>query len=76
MNTFKMYAVSNLQIYNTALLAIVAILYITSPGPIYLITGYLHIDELITDQLVNQFTNEIIPQTETSSVFFAVVITL
>lgn len=30
----------------------------------------MHIDELITDQLVNQFTNEIIPRTETSSCAF------
>lgn len=30
----------------------------------------MHIDELITDQLVKQFTNEIIPWTETSSCAF------
>ena len=42
MRTFKIYSRSNFQIYNTVLIIIVTMLYITSPGPIYFITGSLY----------------------------------
>ena len=41
MRTFKIYALSNFQMYNTALLIIITMLDITSPGLIYFITGSL-----------------------------------
>ena len=42
METFKIYFVSNFQIYNTVLLTIVTVLYITFPGLIYFIAGSLY----------------------------------
>ena len=39
--TFKIYSLSSCQIYTTELLTVVAVLYITSPGLIHLITGSL-----------------------------------
>ena len=48
MRAFKTYSVNNFQIYNTVLLAIVTMLYITSPGLIYLITGSLYILTTLT----------------------------
>ena len=38
--TFAIYSLSNFQMYNTVLLAIISVLYITSPGPV--ITGSLY----------------------------------
>ena len=43
MKTFKMYSLSNFQIYNTVLLTIVAMLYVISPWLIYFITESLYI---------------------------------
>ena len=43
MRTFKIYSFSNFQIYNTVLLAIVTMPYITSPGLTYFITGSLYL---------------------------------
>ena len=40
--TFKIHSLSNFQIYNTVLLTVVTMLYITSPGLIHLITGCLY----------------------------------
>ena len=41
MRTFKIYSHSNLQEYNTAVLTVVIMLYLTLPGIIYLLTGNL-----------------------------------
>ena len=49
MRTFKTYILSNFQINNTVLLTIVTIMYMTSPGRIYFITGRFY--------LVTTFTN-------------------
>ena len=43
METFKIYSLSNFQICNTVLLTLVTMLYVTSPGLIYLITGSLYL---------------------------------
>ena len=43
MRTFKIYSPSSFQIYDAVLLlTMVTMLYITSPGPIYFITGSLY----------------------------------
>ena len=42
MRTFRIYLLSNFQIYHTAVLTIVIILYIISPVLIYLTAGSLH----------------------------------
>ena len=39
MRAFKIYSLGNFQIYSTVLLTIVTMLYITSPGHTYFITG-------------------------------------
>ena len=36
MTTFKIYSLSSFQVYNTLLLTIVTMLYVTTPGLIYL----------------------------------------
>lgn len=43
LRTFKMYSLSNFRIYNTFLLTIVPLLYVTSPEITYLITGSLYL---------------------------------
>ena len=44
MRTFKIYCPSSFQISNTLLLlTIVTMLYMTSPGPMYFITGSLYL---------------------------------
>ena len=43
MGTFKIYYLSSLQIYNTVLLTVVIMLYITSPGLTYFIIGSLYL---------------------------------
>ena len=48
MKTFKIYSLINFQIYTTILLTIVTMLYITSPGPIYFITGSLYLLTIFT----------------------------
>ena len=40
--TFKIYSLSNFQIYNIVLLTVFTLLYIPSPGLIYFITGSLY----------------------------------
>ena len=39
--TFKIYSLSNFQVYNTVLLTVIAMLYITTPEHIHHITGSL-----------------------------------
>ena len=41
--TFKIYSLSNFQIYNTVLLTIITMLCITVPGLLYLVTGSLYL---------------------------------
>ena len=48
MTAFKIYSLSNFQIYNTVLLTIVTMLYITSSECIYLITGSLYLLTIFT----------------------------
>ena len=57
MRTFKI-SLSNFQICNTALLIIVAMLYISSLGVIYFVTGNLY--------LLTTFTHFIHPASSTS----------
>ena len=40
--TFKIYSLSNFQVYNTLLLAIMTTLYMRSPGLTHIITGSLY----------------------------------
>ena len=49
MRTLKIYSLSSFQMYNTVLLTVVSMLYVTFPGLIYLITGSLY--------LLTTFTN-------------------
>ena len=42
MRTFKIYSLSNFQVYNTVLLTIITMLFIRSPELIHLITGSLY----------------------------------
>ena len=51
MSTFKIYSLSNFQIYHTVLLNIVTLLYITFTGIFYLVTGNLY---LLTTFLISQ----------------------
>ena len=46
--TFKIYSLSNFQIYHGMLLTVVIMLYITSSGLIYLITGSLYLLTIFT----------------------------
>ena len=39
LRTFKIYSLSDFQVYNTVLLAIITMLYISSPESVNLITG-------------------------------------
>ena len=43
MRTYKIYSLSNFQIYSRVLLTVVTMPYITSPGPVYFITGGLYL---------------------------------
>ena len=55
MRTFKIYSVSNFQMYNTILLTIITMLYIKSPEPIHLILGGLRSDQDLSITPTNQF---------------------
>ena len=48
MRAFKTYSLSNFQIPNAVLITLVTMLYITSPGLIYFITGYVYLLTLFT----------------------------
>ena len=48
MRTFKIYSLSNVQIYNTVLLTTVTLLYITSRRLVYLIAGSLYLLTIFT----------------------------
>ena len=48
MRTFKIYSLSDFQIYNTVLLTLVTVLYITSPGLTSLITASLYLLTTVT----------------------------
>ena len=50
---FKIYSLSNFQIYHKVLLTIVTLLYVISPGIIYFITGSLY--------LLTSFTHFVYP---------------
>ena len=52
MTGFKIYCLTNFQIYNTVSLTLVAMLYIISPGLIYSVTGRLYFLTVFTQQSV------------------------
>ena len=43
MKAYKIYSLSNFQIYSSVLLTVVTLLYIASPGLIYSITGSVYL---------------------------------
>ena len=61
MRGLKIYSLSNFQIYNIVLLTRVTLLYVTSPGLIYFITGTLY--------LVTTFIHVAHPQISSASYF-------